>query len=140
MDYITPHFLKKEVACRCCGVANVSGRFMQALEDFRVHIDRPVLLNSVCRCPIHNRIVGGAPKSFHISTAATEACAGDLRIKKMSCFEIMEKLEEWDINNIFTGRGIYPADNFIHLDTGPSRTRVSRWIQNMGTYEYVKTF
>ena len=60
------NFKKSEIACRCCGMYNVSDDLLIAIQEFRNIIKKPLIVNSCCRCLKHNKEVGGVSNSHHI--------------------------------------------------------------------------
>ena len=66
-DKLSAHFSVKEFACPCCGACNVDKRLLDLLEAMRADLGRPLVITSGCRCPAHNREIGGAPNSEHIA-------------------------------------------------------------------------
>lgn len=62
-----PFFTARELACRHCGVIKMDERFAAALPYLRLTWGRPLKLTSVCRCPEHNKAVGGHPNSMHMT-------------------------------------------------------------------------
>lgn len=66
MGDLSEHFSRHEFACRHCGAAKVSCVLVQALEDLRSAIGRPIVIVSGYRCPRHNKAVGGATRSRHL--------------------------------------------------------------------------
>jgi len=129
-DRVSPHFTVPEMACRCgCGALNINCNSLEALELFRVALDRPLIPSSACRCDAHNRHVNGSPVSWHLASARVGCRAFDLSSPGMTAGELMKALEAWDTCNIFTGRGLYPYDTpaSIHIDTG--HANLTRWIR-----------
>jgi len=118
---MTPHFSRKELACRCgCGTCYITRRALDKLERFREILDCPVIINSACRCPTHNRRVGGAPLSRHRSTRNRPSTAFDIRItKKLNKQRIIEAAKRAG----FKGLGIRYR-TFVHID---DRDRIARW-------------
>ena len=64
-----PNFTPEELACPCCGEFYYDSNAFDMIQGVRVAVRRPIVLNSVHRCPIHNAHVGGAPLSRHKETA-----------------------------------------------------------------------
>lgn len=61
MGDLSANFSRHEFACKCgCGFDTVDNKLIQILEIIRGHFDRPIKINSGCRCPDHNKTVGGA--------------------------------------------------------------------------------
>ena len=65
------HFSFAEVACRCDGKYPSCPRVwqkrvaFQMMEHYREHSGKPLNVVSGCRCPAHNKNVGGSPTSRH---------------------------------------------------------------------------
>lgn len=62
-----PFFTPSELECLCCGFIQIDEHFAAALVGFRERVGRPIVPNSVCRCPEHNKAVGGHPRSLHLT-------------------------------------------------------------------------
>lgn len=107
-----PHFSQKEIACRCgCGADNVSDRFMRKLEVARIASGIPYVTSCICRCPVHNKAVGGSDTSSHMSTKEVECKATDITYNSsVQRLLIVEGLLKAGIRRI----GI--AKTFIHAD------------------------
>ncbi len=126
--YASPHFLWKELECKCgkrCdeeGVGQsryVQPQMLEKLEAMRKLLG-PLRLSSVCRCPVHNAAIGGAPLSRHRSLPPslgkpTEAADVILDYPKA---EIIAAAEEVG----FGGIGINYR-TFVHCDNRPRRVR-----------------
>ena len=78
VTHYSEHFTRKEFNCRRCGkipppsVQLELVKQANALENVRTKAGRPLTINSGWRCESCNRIVGGAPKSFHRTGQATD--------------------------------------------------------------------
>jgi uncharacterized protein YcbK (DUF882 family) len=72
---VSPHFRLREFQCRCCGVVKLSPELLDMLEEMREAWGGPLVITSGYRCPAHNRAVGGAPRSLHLSGAAADISA-----------------------------------------------------------------
>ena len=92
----------------------------------RTEIRFPVIVTSGYRTEAHNRKVGGAPRSYHVSgLAADVTCPGvDLKEFFLACEAVG-----------FRGLGIYPEQRFVHVDLG-ERGRPQRWTKRNGEYLY----
>ncbi|WP_233350594.1 D-Ala-D-Ala carboxypeptidase family metallohydrolase [Henriciella barbarensis] len=107
----------RELSCRC-GDRFCSGQywhdpdFLDALEDMRARVDRPLVLTSGHRCAGWNAAVGGAPLSRHKQIAADIQIAGHSR----------EALLDAAVGAGFTGLGL--GRSFLHVDR---RARPARW-------------
>lgn len=62
-----PFFPTQELACKHCGSVRLNLDFAAALIALRYAWDGPLNPTSVCRCPEHNKIVGGHPRSLHLT-------------------------------------------------------------------------
>lgn len=60
------YFTHNELACRCCQHMKVMDSFLVKLTELRQAWNKPMIVNSCCRCQKHNDSVGGASKSFHL--------------------------------------------------------------------------
>lgn len=61
-----PNFSADELRCKGSGMLIVSNEFMDALQQLRNELSRPMRLTSACRSAEHNRNVGGHPRSLHV--------------------------------------------------------------------------
>lgn len=106
------NFQPYETECRCgCGANNVDEISLEMLDNARNELGRPMILNSVCRCPKHNKVVGGVDSSSHISTEDRSCKAFDIRCNgSRERYEIIEAVMKAGFNRI----GI--ANTFIHVD------------------------
>ena len=127
---VSPHFSLREFQCRgrnCCGGAvKVDSELLEKLEQLRVRLGKPVVLNCAYRCPQHNEEVGGTPNSFH-----TQGIAADVRTTNlgMSPLEVARIAREIG----FTGVGVYDGYHgkrgFVHVDVRPraEEERIAMW-------------
>jgi len=128
-DYTGPwpwtYFTPAEIACRCgCGelwpgsgeMPDSFHEAMDALQELRELLGRPIRLNSAHRCADHNAAVGGAEDSQHLGLAFDCRCPADQAGFLAAAGECG-----------FTGMGRYrprarpPRSGFVHLDLGPTR-------------------
>jgi uncharacterized protein YcbK (DUF882 family) len=72
---VAPHFVLREFQCRCCGCVKLSPGLLERLEALREALGRPVVVTSGYRCPAHNRAVGGAARSLHMTGRAADVAA-----------------------------------------------------------------
>lgn len=61
------HFPEKELACKGTGIILLDARFAVALVSLRNEWNKPLIPNSVCRTPEHNKNEGGHPTSLHLT-------------------------------------------------------------------------
>ena len=116
MGDLSAHFSKKEFACKCgCGFDQVKPELITKLEKLRELCgNKPLTINSGCRCAKHNKAQNGAKNSQHLyGTAADVKQVPGLTIEQMA------KLAE---QAGFDGIGKYV--NRIHVDV---RGYKARW-------------
>ena len=114
MDKISQHFLRSEFACKCeCGFDTVDVSLIELLEAVRLRFDRPITINSGCRCEAYNREIGGSENSQHMLGRAA-----DFVIDGIDPSLVQDACDELDA----PGLGRY--DSFTHVDT---RTGNARW-------------
>ena len=113
-DYSGPwpwkNFKPSEVACKHCGELYLDGASLDALQELRDSLGKPIIINSGHRCQAHNKAVGGTANSQHLKIAFDCRCPR----AEQAAFIAAAKAAG------FTGIGRY--QNFIHLDLGPKRT------------------
>lgn len=123
MGDISPHFLRKEFACKCgCGFCSVDKELNEVLEEVREKFG-PVVLTNACRCLEHNRAIGSEDDSQHVRGLAADGWAK---------YGSPEQVIYW-LDNKYPdryGMGIY--DEFFHIDVKPGKKR--RW-DNRGQHE-----
>ena len=115
---ISQNFHREEFACKCnCGFATVDVDLLELLELIRVRFDKPVTINSACRCDIHNTAVGGSYGSKH-----KQGIAADIVIKDTDSYDVYKFVDEHAPNKY--GIGLYVG--FTHVDV---RQNKARWRQ-----------
>lgn len=109
------YFRRSEFECKCgCGFDTVDAQLLDGLDWIRDRIHFKLIVNSGCRCPKHNREIGGAKKSQHLLGRAA-----DIRPTATAALHSMETLRDvvfaaYD-HGYFNGLGLY--NTFIHVDT-----------------------
>lgn len=99
-------FPMHERACPCCGAAEVDPEFLERLVKARLDAGIPFSINSMYRCPAHNREIGSTSDNHPEGKAADIGCTDS-----SSRFIMVAAL----IRAGFTRIGI--AKTFIHCDT-----------------------
>ena len=122
------HFSDAELACHgttCgpnkngCHVNGCHRVLLDALEQFRALVGKPVIVNDAYRCPIHNAQVGGVPDSEHVSGIAADICVdgmsgADLETSALRC-------------PLITAIGRSDDPPYIHIDTRHMSQGIARW-------------
>ena len=115
-----PNFSWKELECHCgCGSRYIDGEALSKLQILRTMWNRPMRINSACRCPKHNKEVGGALRSNHISDPDHMCTAFDVQMLNAETREEFISLAK---NVGFNGIGV--AKTFVHIDT---RAEPTEW-------------
>jgi uncharacterized protein YcbK (DUF882 family) len=116
MAQISKHFDRREFACHCgCGFDTVDTELLVILEDLRDRFNRPIYINSGCRCKKRNARVLGSKRSMHLWGKAA-----DIEVDGVEPREVANYLERRYIYRYGIGR--YPT--FTHVD---SRDTKARW-------------
>jgi len=116
------HFWRRELSCRCCSKLGLAPLFLHKLESLRGDYGEPMSVNCGCRCPKHNKEVGGAPRSMHLTNLSgdgipeglTGSCAVDIHCPMESDNAVarerlirLARERSWSIGHYET---------FVHLD------------------------
>lgn len=105
------YFKPREFACKHCGeVIPMSLALVEALDWLRGLMAVPFIVSSGYRCPVHNKNVGGAPKSFHMSGKAA-----DITVARKELLPIIYRIAI--VSGKFNAVGIKDG-SFIHFDVG----------------------
>jgi zinc D-Ala-D-Ala carboxypeptidase len=111
----TSSFAWQEIACKCgCNSAYVQQDALNKLQSLRDLLGKPIILNSACRCPIHNARVGGAPQSQHRATENNPSTAFDISVHDQDKDAIIYSAKAVG----FKGLGIN-YNSFVHVDNRP---------------------
>ena len=101
------HFSKKEFACHCgCGYDDIHKQVVTFLEVVRNIIGQPIMVNSGCRCPSHNKAVGGKPHSYHLAGMAADV--------RTDWSKTTKKRFAFVLSCYFNG--LIEYDDFFHID------------------------
>lgn len=107
---LSAHFDVSEFACHHCGQCiEISPRLIELLEQLRENIGGyPLHINSGYRCKVHNANIGGVSNSQHV-----QGTAADVAVPRQLTFREFQ----WYVTRLpFDWVGLYPYDNFIHVD------------------------
>ena len=115
MGDISKNFSRSEFACKCkCDFATVDVKLLEVLEITRVHFNKPIKINSACRCLSHNTHIGGAEKSKHM-----QGIAADIVVKDTDLVEVYKFLDLFQPNKY----GVKLYNTFVHIDVRQTKWR-----------------
>lgn len=105
-DQMTRDFAASEFACQHCGRRGIRFELVELLQHLRDAIGSPIKITSGYRCPQHPIEARKAKPGRH-----AEGIAAD--ITGPALIEIWQRLPDFPE---FTGVGVAPYQNFMHLD------------------------
>ena len=116
-DY-QPFFEESEFVCKCgCGKSNMTKEHMDMLLSARIIAGVPFVINSGCRCAVHNKLVGGSKTSDHVGGYGTDIQARSGR----ATWIIDSALVKAGFDRIGQGR------TFLHAGNDPKNPPRVRW-------------
>ena len=119
-EKLSSHFYRDEFACKCgCGWDTVDAGLLVVLQWLRWEVQKPITINSGCRCKGYNRAVGGTPKSQHLVGKA-----GDIVVPEMKPDILFSLIDKQYPDRL--GLICYPRRGFVHVD---SRSRKYRSVK-----------
>lgn len=118
---LSANFMASEFACHCgCGFGmhrgDVDIRLITGLQTIRRWLGLPMIVNSGCRCPDHNKAIGGEKDSYHMRGQAADISGIPIE-ELVQCAEQIPMFKHGGI-------GRYPTKHFVHLDV---RWEKARW-------------
>lgn len=120
MGDLTDDFSLKEFKCKCgCGIVNVEFELANKLQELRDFVGEKIIINSGCRCPTHNRNVGGKRSSEHVTTESKFLKGVDIRSRNR--FKLLQ-----GAMNIFKRVGV--AKLWIHVGISRSLPNPCYWV------------
>ena len=119
------NFKRDEFLCPCgCGFDDIDPLLVSTLQRLRDEVQRPVIVNSGCRCRSHNAAVKGAPNSQHM-----RGKAADIRIDGMTSRQIFDVIRRLYLDGeIYVGYVYAINGRSVHVDVrAPQSQVVRRW-------------
>lgn len=117
------YFSDRELSCQCgCGAMHDVDS-IERLYALRILWGGPIYVTSGARCPAHNKLIGGATKSYHLPMKEREAFGkvgpgtGAFDISEMTWIGVNKSqadLLQCAMKVGFRGFGI--AKTFLHID------------------------
>ena len=120
-----PNFTREEFICPCgCGFDEIDPLLVSTLQRLRDEVQRPVVVNSGCRCRSHNAAVNGSKTSQHL-----KGKAADIRIEGMTSQQIIDILRRLYLDGeIYVGYVYAINGRSVHVDVrAPQSALVRRW-------------
>lgn len=114
--YLTPHFRLSEFDCKD-GTAVPKDLYYNVrmlagtLEAIRFYCKCPLIINSAYRSPQHNKKVGGAKNSYHLS-----AMAVDFRPKNFDLRTLFDDMHHFMLKGLIPKGALILYPTFIHYD------------------------
>lgn len=123
MGNISKDFNRKEFACPCCGKDNIDMRLVETVQAIRDAVGAPVIVNSGVRCAKHNKAVGGAPNSSHLSGYAADIYVRGWSNAKLGALikqlHVAGKLPHLKYSYLIKGK----TNTAVHVDVDQSKKR-----------------
>lgn len=112
-----PNFTPNELRSKGNGDLRIHYETLDAMQQLRTWLKRPLVVSSYYRDPAYNAKVGGAENSYHLLGRAvdTPILATELG-----------RLKLWYYASLAGFNGIGSYEGFTHLDTGPARQWIDR--------------
>lgn len=130
MTFQARYFRESEFACKCgCGLVSINPILIYALDELRSRLDKPIVITSGVRCESYNNRVEGTPLSYHVPREFGGSRAADICVPNL---ELMHLYEAVVYYGGFTGIGIYPHQNFLHVDMRDGSGGEARWLAVKG--------
>jgi len=116
------HFNSTDFACHCgCGFDSPDPVLIFFLECLREHFgNKPITVNSGCRCAYWNTHEGGKKNSRHLPNKKGNCEAADIVVQDIPASTVADTLEDWFKASCGIGRYY----TFTHFDV---RKRKARW-------------
>lgn len=126
MGDMTPHFSRREFACRCgCGFDRINWALIKMLEEVRVELGEPIVITSGCRCVQHNAAEGGSRRSAHLRGMAADVAipSRNYRARWAQAVHVIA-----DLKGLSARLGIGHGPDFEHIDIDTVLRRPLEWV------------
>lgn len=114
---VTKNFSAKELSCSCCGKMGVKKESADRLQKLREKFGKSITITSAYRCEKHNKAIGGASKSFHMTGQAFD----------IACTNPRDRYDLVTIAHECGFRGIEISPKHVHIDDGQRDDAVLLW-------------
>ena len=119
------NFERDEFLCPCgCGFDDIDPLIVTTLQRLRDEVQRPVVVNSGCRCRSHNAAVKGSKTSQHL-----KGKAADIKIEGLTSIQIIDIIRRLYLDGeIYVGYVYAINGRSVHVDVrAPQSQVVRRW-------------
>ena len=119
------NFKRDEFVCPCgCGFDDIDPLIVTTLQRLRDEVQRPVVVNSGCRCKSHNAAVKGSKSSQHL-----RGKAADIKIEGLTSIQIIDVIRRLYLDGeIYVGYVYAINGASVHVDVrAPQSQTVRRW-------------
>jgi hypothetical protein len=130
--YFSDPISLSQLRCHCgCGKDDISPDLLRILDKLREMLDRPLNINSGCRCESHNAAIYRNKNSSYIKGLAVDIMV----VGSSERFEVLSEIFAFNANadkimspfiSQITRIGI--AKNFIHIDIDPDKAQDVVWV------------
>ena len=118
---LTPHFEAEEFRCSHCKRDGIQMPLVEALEDLRAIVGKPIIINSGYRCPQHPIEAAKPTPGKH-----SEGIAADIKVRGMSAWDLYREVLKVPQ---FLGIGVDAENGYVHVDI---RKQFARWTYHDG--------
>ena len=115
---------REDFACKCgCGFCQPHRRLIKGIRALERILGTEAVVESGCRCPVHNRDEDGGDSSSHLNAMAGDIWFGGMSIKTSmnDRAKIDKAIEESPFE--FGGYHMYVDKGVIHVDVRGFRAR-----------------
>lgn len=106
-------------ACPCCGVNVIDPSIPRIVEFIGWAIKRILRVSSGTRCIKHNKAVGGAPRSSHLTGQACDVMVGSSRER----YKIIKAAMNLGVDRIGVSK------SHVHLDIAKKKSSPVMWVE-----------
>lgn len=72
-NFLSKSLTRREIACKCgCGFDIIDYKLIETFQALRDYVGKAIFITSGCRCPEHNKKVGGVEESAHVEGMALD--------------------------------------------------------------------
>lgn len=124
MGDLTKNLSRSEFDCKCkkenCETPEISMKLVELLQETVDYFAEErgeslwIRITSGLRCPEHNKLVGGSPRSQHL-----KGLAADVRLKNVQPLLVFNLISQW----FQVSHGVGNYTTFTHIDVRKSRAR-----------------